>query len=150
MSGRSFGPHLANSWERSQWLQTAHTKKTLMLPGDLNHKNIYVGKDLEVIKSSHQPDLLNPRRVCTSLKYLQGWGLLHLPGQPFLMPGHSLFEEILPDMQSNPPLVRPEVTDSCPIICHLRNETSTLPTVTSFQALVGSSEVSSQPPQLQI
>uniref|UniRef100_A0A8C2YDA3 FIIND domain-containing protein n=1 Tax=Coturnix japonica TaxID=93934 RepID=A0A8C2YDA3_COTJA len=38
-----------------------------------------------------------------SLKYLQGLGLHHLPGQPVPMPGHPFWEQILPDIQPEPP-----------------------------------------------
>lgn len=57
-----------------------------------------------------QPDLLRlheimiPTATATSLKYLQKWGFNHFLGQPVPVLCHSLYEEILPDVQTKSPL----------------------------------------------
>ena len=49
-------------------------------------------------------------------KHLQEWGLNHLPGQPVPMPDHSFSKEIVPNVQSKPPLMHIEVISSHPMI----------------------------------
>jgi len=65
------------------------------------------------------------------------------------MANNPFFEEILSDTQSKPPLAQLEAVSSHPITCHLRKETDTLLSTTSFQVVVESSEVSCQPTLLQ-
>lgn len=82
-------------------------------------------KIFKVIQSSHQPDpprpigwgglewtlkiisfpSLNHVPVTTRLlNTLQGWGCHQCPGQPVPVPRHLLHEEILPNIQREPPL----------------------------------------------
>jgi len=49
------------------------------------------------------------------LKHLHGQWLHHLPGQPVTAPDSSYWEEIHPDIQTEPPLVQLEAISSCPI-----------------------------------
>lgn len=51
---------------------------------------------------------------------------------------HPLHEEILPDIQSKPPLVHLQTVSLYAIICHLRKETDTFLAETSFQVVAGS------------
>lgn len=79
------------------------------------------------------------------LKHLQGWHLHHFPRQPVSMVEHSLHEQILPKIQSKPPLVQLEIISSCSITCHLRKETNVLLTATTFQVVLGNYEATFSP-----
>ena len=61
------------------------------------------------------------------------------------MLNHTLYEEIIPNIQYKPPLVQLETVSSSPTTCHLRKETNTLLATTSIQVIVESDEVSPQP-----
>ena len=63
------------------------------------------------------------------------------------MSDHSFSKEIVPNIQSKPPLTQLEATASCPI--YLGEETNTHLTTTSFQVVVESEQVSPWPPLLQ-
>ncbi|KAK4831109.1 hypothetical protein QYF61_015412 [Mycteria americana] len=58
-------------------------------------------------------------------------------------------EEKFPNIQSKPPLAQLEAISSCPITCHLGEETDPHLSTTSFQVAVESEKVSPQPPFLQ-
>ncbi|KAK4829021.1 hypothetical protein QYF61_001796 [Mycteria americana] len=58
-------------------------------------------------------------------------------------------EEIVPNIQSKPPLAQLEAIFSRPITCYLGEETDPHLSTTSFQAVVESNKVSPQPPFLQ-
>lgn len=60
-------------------------------------------------------------------------------GQPVPVPDHALHEEILPDDQFKPPLVRPGAIASCPITCHLRRNQHLL-AAASFKVVTGRDE----------
>lgn len=66
------------------------------------------------IKSNYPSKLLSPSlnhtlsMTTTSLKYFQGWWLLHSPGQPFPMPNNPFREEIFPYIQSKSTLAKLE------------------------------------------
>jgi len=64
------------------------------------------------------------------------------------MPDHSFSKEIFPNIQSKPPLTHLEAIASRPITSYLGEETNTLLITTSFQVVVESEKVSSQPPLL--
>ncbi|KAK4814463.1 hypothetical protein QYF61_018981, partial [Mycteria americana] len=87
--------------------------------------------------------------IQTSFKYLQGWRLNHFPGQPVPMLDNPFSEVKFPNIQSKPPLAQLEAISSCPITCYLGEETDPHLSTTSFQAVVESDKVSSQPPFLQ-
>ncbi|KAK4810322.1 hypothetical protein QYF61_018264 [Mycteria americana] len=87
--------------------------------------------------------------IQTSFKYLQGRGLNHFPGQPVPVLDNPFSEVKFPNIQSKPPLVQLEAISSCPITCHLGEETDPHLSTTSFQAVVESDKVSPQPPFLQ-
>lgn len=70
--------------------------------------------------------------IHTSLKHVQRWQLHNFPGQSILMSDCPHCEEIIPDIQFKPLLVQPESISSCPPTYHLRKETNSLPTTTSF------------------
>ena len=58
-------------------------------------------------------------------------------------------KEFFPNIQPKPPLPQLEAISSCPISSHLTEETITHLTTTSFQVVVESYKVSSQPSFLQ-
>jgi len=65
------------------------------------------------------PCLLNhvPKgHIHTVFEPLQGRGLPHCPGQPGPSPDHSSSEEIVPDIQSEPPLMQLEAIASWPFL----------------------------------
>ncbi|KAK4819038.1 hypothetical protein QYF61_024403 [Mycteria americana] len=63
-----------------------------------------------------------------------GWRLNHFPGQPVPVLDDPFGEEIFPNTQSKPPLAQLEAISSCPITCHLGEETDPHLSTTSFQA----------------
>jgi len=65
------------------------------------------------------------------------------------MLAHSFTNEIVPNIQSKPPLTQLEVVASCPMANYAGEETNACLTTTSFQVVVESNEVSPQPPLLQ-
>lgn len=82
-------------------------------------------KTYEIIKSSHQLDLPSPitqPRPCqlahVSLRH-------HLPGQPVPVLHHPFCEEILSDVQPQPPLLHLEAVSLCPATCPLGEGTNT-------------------------
>jgi len=62
------------------------------------------------------------------------------------MPDHSFSKDIVPNIQSKPPLTQLEAIASHPIASYLGEETNTRLTTTSFQE---SDKISPQPPLLQ-
>jgi len=82
-------------------------------------------------------------------EHLQGWGLHHCPGQPGPTPDRSSSKEIVPNIQSEPPLMQLEAIASRPITGYLGEETNPRLTITSFQVAVESEKVPPQPPLLQ-
>ncbi|KAK4829782.1 LOW QUALITY PROTEIN: hypothetical protein QYF61_006581 [Mycteria americana] len=68
---------------------------------------------------------------------------------PVPMVDNPFSEEIVPNIQSKPPLVQLEAISSCPMACYLGEETDPHLTTTSFQVVVKSDKVSPQPPFLQ-
>ena len=87
--------------------------------------------------------------VCTSLKYLQGWGFHHFSGQPVTVLNLLICEEILPDVQSKPSLAQLEAISLHPITCNLRKEARTHLATASSQT-VAASNIFPQKPLLQI
>ena len=81
-------------------------------------------------------------------KYLQGWRLIHVSGQPVPMLDDHFSEEIFPNIQSEPPLGQLEVISSCPIACS-EEETNPHLTTAPFQVVVESNKVSPEPLFLQ-
>ena len=65
------------------------------------------------------------------------------------MPDHSFSEEMIPNIQSTPPLMQLEAISSHPIASSLGEETNTCLTTTSLQVIVQSDKVPPQPPLLQ-
>jgi len=65
------------------------------------------------------------------------------------MSDHSFSKEIVPNIQSKPPLTQLEAIASHSITSYLEAETNTCLTTTSFQVAVESDKVSPQPPHLQ-
>lgn len=61
-------------------------------------------------------------QVCSFSEHFQGWWLNHCPGQPVPMLNHSYSEEILPNIQLEPPLVQFEAISLYPIPSSLREE----------------------------
>lgn len=56
-----------------------------------------LAKAFKIIRSNHVPNTASPllnhipkHGICKFLKYLLGWHLLHLPGQPVLMSDHEI------------------------------------------------------------
>ncbi|KAK4819037.1 hypothetical protein QYF61_024402 [Mycteria americana] len=62
-----------------------------------------------------------------------GWRLNHFPGQPVPMLDNPVREVQFPNNQSKPALVQLETIFSCPITCHLGEETDPHLSTTSFQ-----------------
>ncbi|GAB0186314.1 hypothetical protein GRJ2_001096700 [Grus japonensis] len=58
-------------------------------------------------------------------------------------------EEIVPNIQSKPPLMQLKTISSHPITCYLGEETNTHLATTSFQVAVETNKVAPQPPFLQ-
>ncbi|KAK4826058.1 hypothetical protein QYF61_004173 [Mycteria americana] len=69
-----------------------------------------------------------------SFKYFQGRRLNHFPGQPVPRLDNPFSEVKFPNIQSKPPLAQLEAISSCPITCHLGEETDPHLSTTSFQA----------------
>jgi len=68
--------------------------------------------------------------------------LHHLPGQPVPAPGHSLREQLFPDVQPESPLAQPEAVPSSPVTSYMGEQAdSHLTTTTSFQEVVESHRV---------
>ena len=65
------------------------------------------------------------------------------------MPDHSFSKEIVPNIQSKPPLIQLEAISSHPIANYSGEETNTHLATISFQVAVESNKVSPQPPLLQ-
>ncbi|KAK4832796.1 hypothetical protein QYF61_025664 [Mycteria americana] len=72
--------------------------------------------------------------VITACERKKGWRLNHFPGQPVPMLDNPFSKEIVPNIQSKPPLVQLEAISSCPITCYLGEETDPHLSTTSFQA----------------
>lgn len=70
--------------------------------------------------------------------YLQGWGLHYFPRQSVPMPDNLFREEILPSIQSKPPLVELEGISSFPVTCYVGEETDSYMASPSSQAVVES------------
>ncbi|KAK4830313.1 hypothetical protein QYF61_009818 [Mycteria americana] len=64
----------------------------------------------------------------------EGWRLNHFPGQPVPTLDNPFSEEVVPNIQSKPPLAQLEAISSCPITCYLGEETDPHLSTTSFQA----------------
>lgn len=110
---------------------------------------------IKIIKSSYQLNLLSPiAKPCPLmpcphvLNTSRAWGLCLCPGQPVPTIGSSLIEEILPDIQSEPPIAELETVSSWPITGHVRKK-ATSSSITPFQGFLESKEVSPQPSHLQ-
>ncbi|KAK4816344.1 hypothetical protein QYF61_015658 [Mycteria americana] len=73
-----------------------------------------------------------------------------LSRQPVPMLDDTFSEEIVPHIQSKPPLAKLEAISSRPMTCYSGEETDTHLTTTSFQVVIQSDKVSPQPPLLQI
>ena len=65
------------------------------------------------------------------------------------MPDNPFSEEIFCSIQSKPPLVQLEAISPCPITCCLGEAMDTHLATISFQVVVESNKVSSEPPFLQ-
>lgn len=105
------------------------------------------------MKSNHQPNTKSSPRnyitehhIHTSLKNIWGWQFHHCTGPPLPLPNHWTAGRISSWQQSKPPPAQLETISSCSVICHVRKQTTTLFTTTSFQAITDSNEVCSQPP----
>lgn len=105
------------------------------------------------MKSNHQPNTKSSPRnyiteyhIHTSLKNIWGWQFHHCTGPPLPLPNHWTAGRISSWQQSKPPPAQLETISSCSVICHVRKQTTTLFTTTSFQAITDSNDVCSQPP----
>ena len=72
-----------------------------------------------------------------------------LPGQAVPVFHHSFRDKIFPNIQPEPPLAQLEAIPSHPIASHLGEEANPQLTTASFQGVVESEKVSSEPPLLQ-
>lgn len=106
-------------------VHTAHREGNLISFGEAvalwNHATTEVEKDIQdhKVQPLNWPNpSLNHTTYChvqTSLKFLQGFRLCLFPGQPLPMLYNPLHEEIIPNFQSNHPLIQLEKVSSSPI-----------------------------------
>ena len=74
---------------------------------------------------------------------------LTIASSHFWTPPGIIWEEIFPNIQSEPPLAKLEAVSSCPIASYSGEETDSHLTATSFQVVVESNKISSEPPLVQ-
>ena len=82
-------------------------------------------------------------------KYIQGWWLNHLPGEPIPVLNNPFCKEVFPDIQPKLTLVQLKAISPHPVSCRQWEETNPALAVSTFQILEESNEVSPQPPFLQ-
>ncbi|PKU29473.1 protein diaphanous hypothetical protein [Limosa lapponica baueri] len=118
-----------------------HIKKTLESQEYRNAESFRL-ENFKIVKPNPNPALPSPplnhvpqHHIYPSFKYLQGWQLHHFPGQPVPMLDNPFSEEIFPNIQSKPPLAQLEAISSCPVACHLGDETDLHLTTTCFQVV---------------
>ena len=88
--------------------------------------------------------------IYTVLEYLQGSWIHHLPEQPVPVHHLSFWEEIFPNIQTEPPLAQLQAIPSCSTTSFTGEEANVHRTTASFQRVVGSNKVSPEPPLFQI
>jgi len=68
-----------------------------------------------------------------AFKYLQGWRLHNLSGQPVPVLSHPHSEKVFPDVQREPSVFQFVPIASCPVTRHHRKEPGSIPFLSPLQ-----------------
>ena len=121
----------------------------------VNHRILRLYKISKIIKTKRRPKTTMSTKPCPKchvyrfFEHLQGWSLHHLSGSLFQCLTTLLVKKCFLISNLNPPLIQLKTISSCPFASYLGEETNTHPATTSFQVVVESNKVSTQPPLLQ-